>query len=123
MAGMTLDMYTIGANAGQVIRPLQYTTTEDDATRVKVYLQLATPFGKYVYDTDEGLDYDRILDPMTSDEERGALVRDVVLSDERVESVVDGPTVTVDYDAANGPEVTIEVAFQTITGTIITIGT
>jgi hypothetical protein len=123
MAGMTFDMYTSGENAGEVIRPLQYTTTEDDATRVKVYLQLATPFGKYVYDTDEGLDYDRILDPTTSDDERGALVRDVVLQDERVESVVFGPSVTVDYDADNGPEVTIKVTFRTITGTVIEIGT
>lgn len=123
MAGMTFDMYTSGPNAGAVIRPLQYTTTEDDATRVKVYLQLATPFGKYVYDTEEGLDYERILDPTTSDDERGALVRDVVLQDERVEAVVFGPSVTVDYDADNGPEVTITVTFRTITGTIIEIGT
>jgi hypothetical protein len=123
MAGMTLDMYTTGANAGELVRPLAYTTDDDNATRVEVYLQLATPFGKYVFNTDEGLDYDRILDPNTSDEERGALVRDVVLAHPRVESVVAGPIVTVDNEAANGPRVTIKVTFRTITGTSIEIGT
>lgn len=123
MAGATFDMITNGEGAGELVRPLAYTTTDDDATRVKVYLQLATPAGKYLYQTDEGLDFDRILDPTCGDEERGALVRDVVMADERVEAVVDGPTVSVDYDANPGPEVTIEVTFRTITGTLITIGT
>src|SRR5690242_8835674 len=122
MPGMTWDMYTSGENAGQLIRPLQYTETEDDAIRVKVYLKLATPFGKYVYNTDDGLDYDRILDPKTSNDERGALVRDVVLAEEGVDSVVEGPTVTVDYAAENGPQVTINVKFKTTTGTTISIG-
>jgi hypothetical protein len=123
MAGATFDMITSGEGTGELVRPLAYTTTEDDATRVKVYLQLATPFETYLYKTDEGLDIERILEPSCSDEERGALVRDVVMADERVESVVSGPTVTVDYDADDGPEVTIDVTFQTITGTLITIGT
>lgn len=118
MPGMTWDMWTSGENAGQVKRPLAYTETEDDATRVDVYLQLATPSGKYLYNTDEGLDHERILDPTTTDEERGALVRDVVLSRPRVTEVVSGPTVTVD-----GQQVSIEVAFGTVTGTVIGIQT
>lgn len=119
MAGATLDMYTSGNNAGQVKRPLVYTTTEDDATRVKIYLQLATPLGEYLLDTDEGLDHELIL-TTDSDEERAALVRDLVLADERVESIVEGPTVTVDADNIT---VAIAVTFKTITGTLVSIGT
>ncbi len=120
MSGMTWDMWTSGDDVGQIKRPLAYTTDEDEATRVKVYLQLATSFGKYVFDTDEGLDYFRILDPNCSDDERAALVRAVVLDNERVDSVVAGPTVTVDLDTAT---VTITVTFRTITGAVIGIGT
>lgn len=123
MAGATFDMITSGDEAGTIVRPLTYTTTDDDATRVAVFCQLSTPVTKYLYATDEGLDIERILDPNTTDEERGALVRDVVLSNPRVEAVISGPTVTVDYDADPGAEVTIEVTFRTITGTLLTIGT
>lgn len=116
---MTWDMYTSGPYVGQVKRPLRYTETEDDACRVRVYCQLATSFGKYVFNTEEGLDYERILDPTATDAERGAMVRDIVLADEHVESVEEGPDVTVNLGAPAGPTVSIKVTFKTVTGTTI----
>ena len=72
---MTWDMVTSGSTAGTVIRPPRYTETEDDATRVRVWLRLATPRGEYALDVRQGLDHRRMLDPDTTDAERAALVR------------------------------------------------
>lgn len=114
----TWDMITSGDSAGQLIRPLQYTATDDDATRVRVYLKLATPLGSYKLSTDEGLDYATILSPLSSDEYRAALVREIVLADDGVDSIKSGPTVTID-----GTSVEIEVTCITTTGAELTIGT
>lgn len=116
MPGATWDMYTSGPLKGQLIRPPTYTATADDATRVKVYLKLATPLGAYLYAVEDGLDHARMLDPRTTDAERAALVRDVVLGDERVAEITVGPDVSVDFDAEPGPELTVTLTARTITG-------
>lgn len=122
MSGMTWDMTTSGPDAGKLTRPLAYTIDEDQATRVKVFLQLATPLGTNRYKDKDGLDHARILDSTTSDAERGELVRDVILADERAERMDDEPSVVTELDASPGPRVTITASFFTITGVEITIG-
>lgn len=114
---MTWDMHTSGPNAGQLLRPLAYTQTEDDATRVRVYLRLATQLGEYLLRMSEGLDHRRMLAPDATDAERAADVRAVVLGDPGVAEVIGEPLV----DTAGGV-LTVSAAFRTITGAIVTVG-
>jgi hypothetical protein len=115
---MTWDMYTSGDDAGQLIRPLQYTTSEADATRVRIYLKLATPLGQWKFDVLDGIDHALMLAPDTSDEYRIAIVRDIVLNDPGVASITVGPTVTITDNLLS-----ISVTCLTTTGQIISIGT
>jgi hypothetical protein len=116
----TWDMHTSGDSAGQLIRPLQYTATEADATRVRLYLMLSTNLGTWRFDTEVGLDYSRIFDPLTSDNERTALVRDIVLDDPGIASILVGPEVSLNDDKTIA---TISVTALAVDGTPITIGT
>lgn len=118
----TWDMYTSGENAGSVIRPLRYTETPDDAIRVIVWCQIATPLGKYRLRLGEGLDHERMLSPDASDEERGAYVRDLVLGVPGVIAVVDGPDITLGDDPVANSTLDITVTFRTASGAVITVG-
>jgi len=118
---MTWDMVTAGPEAGTLIRPLVYTETEDEATRVKLWVQLATLLGSYLLATNEGLDHRRMLLSEVDDDERAALVRALLLDDERV-ATVDDVRVTTDLGFEGGPRVEVEADYTTITGTPDTIG-
>ena len=113
----TWDMITSGPERGTVIRPPVYTTTEEDATRVRVYLQLATPLGEYLFDTTQGLDFARMLSPLASDAERVAYARAVVLADPGVEEIIGEPVIIVD-----GVTLDVTATFRTTTGVVVSIG-
>ncbi len=119
MPGATWDMHTSGDDSGQVKRPLVYTATDDDATRVKVYLRLATELGTHKLRMREGLDRERILDANTTDAERGAIVAALVFEDPRVVAITTGPTVAVDLLTA---EVSVTLVLRTISGALLPIG-
>jgi hypothetical protein len=114
---MTWDMITSGPNAGEIIRPPVYTTTEADATRVRVFLSLATVLGSYVFDLEDGLPVERMLAPDASDAERSSYVRDLVLRDPGVEEIIGEPIVTT-----TDGTLAIEATFRTTTGVVITVG-
>jgi len=114
---MTWDMVTSGPDRGKLISPLRYTTTEEDATRVRVYLSLATPLGSYVFGNEDGLNHERMLAADATDAERSAYVRDVVLDDPGVEEIIGEPTIEVD-----GPTLIVSATFRTTTGAIISTG-
>jgi len=118
MAGLTWDMVTSGATAGTVIAPPTYTTSEDEATRVQVYLSLATDLGTMLLRTSDGLDHERLLLPTTTDIEREQLVIELVLDHPRVVDVTEAEVTT----SANGLEVSISATFVTITSASITVG-
>lgn len=113
----TWDMLTSGPDRGTVLRPPTYTVTEEDATRVRVYLQLATPLGSYLLDTSQGLDHERMLSPLASNAERSAYVRAVVLADPGVEEIIGEPTIVVDGDRLD-----VSATFLTTTGAVVSIG-
>lgn len=102
----TSDEPIDGTPPGRVFQPPRYTTTIRDTTRVSLWSLLSTMLGTYVFDTEQGLDGEDILDPTTSDEERAAIVAEVVLGYPGVTGLVDGPTVTTSED---GSTVTIEL--------------
>lgn len=87
-----------GAEPGQAFIPPRYTTTRADEIRVGVFLLLATRRTTYAFDTREGLDYEELLDPSTSDAERAANVAEVVASFPGVTGISEGPTVTISDD-------------------------
>lgn len=114
---MTWDMHTSGLDVGKLVQPLRYTTTEADATRVRVFLDLSTKLGSWTLNVNRGLDYERMLSPTASDAERAAYVRDLVLDDPGVEDVIGEPAVTVD-----GGTLDVYAQFMTADGVIVTIG-
>ncbi len=119
MAGQTWDMITSGPDAGTVIHPPTYTTTEDQATRVQVYLSITTELGSWRLDTSEGLDHERILQPTTSDREREQLLTELVLDHARVTAVTEASVVT----AKDGLSVDISATFTTDTASLTVGGT
>ncbi len=100
-----------GAEPGQAFIPPRYTTTRADEIRVGVYLQLRTRLGSYRFDLTDGLDYEDLLDPSTSDAERAAQVAEVVSAFPGVTGISEGPTVVVD-----GAEATITLTATTEDG-------
>lgn len=126
MAGAVWDMHTSGPLAGQVKQPLAYTTTEEGSIRVQVYLDLATEFGEWALNETRGLAARRMIDPEASDEERAALVRDVILFvDEAPRPGVvaaDPVDVETDIEAEGGPRVTVTAACQLSSGETVTLG-
>ncbi len=118
MAGLTWDMITSGPEAGTVIAPPTYTADEDQATRVQVYLSLATDLGTWLLDTSEGLDHERMMLSTTSDVERVQLVTELVLDHPRVIDVTAAEVAT----SADGLSVAVSATFTTITGATISLG-
>lgn len=113
----TLDMITSGDDAGTLIHPLQYTTTDDDVIRVNAWLQLATPLGKYLPRTSDGLDHELLIDAGTSDEERAAWVRTLLLAVEGVADIIDGPTISTEDSI-----LTITATCRTVNSTSFVLG-
>ena len=118
MAGAIWDMITEGDDAGQLLRPLTYTTTAENATRVRVWLKLATPLGAYKLGPSEGLDIERLLQPDTPNAERVAYVRELVLADEGVDSVIGEPTVDITDGLLD-----IRITLRTTSGAVLNLET
>ena len=108
----TSDETIDGTLPGETFRPLRYTTTERDSIRVGVWVQLRTVIGEYQFDLEQGLDAETILDPVTSDAERTALVANLVLGYPGVTAILEGPTVVIE----GGSIVSISVRAQTADG-------
>lgn len=113
---MNTSLVTVdGAPPGEWYRPLRYTTTKANSIRVGVYVMLATPLGTYDLDTQLGQDMETILDPLTSDAERGALVADVVGRYPGVDSIEGEPIVTIVNGELASIQVTGRVGEETFT--------
>lgn len=117
----TWDMYTSGSLAGQVKRPVSYTKTKQDTTRVTLRLALVTQLGKYLLRTNDGLDHELILAPGTSDAEIEAEVRDVVLDHPGVTTVLTVNVERVADKGVPGVGVSIAVEYEGIDGKISNI--
>jgi hypothetical protein len=98
MAHQVLDLNTSqttvdGIGPGQAWRPSRYTTNEADSLRVAAWLALNTVVGAWRRDLSAGLDVERFLDTLTSDDERIAIVREVITAIPGVTGIISGPTV------------------------------
>lgn len=100
-----------GTPPGEAFQPPRYTTTRADEIRVGVWMQLATRQGSYRLDLADGLDFQEILDPATSDAERAANVTELILAFPGVTGITEGPVVVVD-----GGTVSISVTATTVDG-------
>lgn len=107
---MPSAVWDIDTEDGALVRPLRY-VTGSDAVRVLAWMALRTELGTYVFDTGEGLDHERMLRGDTSDAERVALVRDVVLAVDGVAEILEEPEVTTSDDGAS---VSVRVRARTI---------
>jgi hypothetical protein len=123
MAAKVYDINTTGETIGttlhgQLFTPLRYTETDDDTVRVSVWQDLSTRIGSDPLAIERGLDHEDMLDGGTSDEERSAMVTEVVLANPGVAAVTQEPTVVV---SEGGQLVSIAVEARTIYGGTVSL--
>ena len=126
MAGAVYDMHTDGPLVGQVKQPMRYTETQERSTIVQMWEDLATPLGSWAQNLLRGLNFQRMLDPEATDEERAALVRGVL---ERVDgrprpgvASVDPVDVETDLGFAAGPRVVVTASGTLASGDSFQLG-
>lgn len=96
----TLDINTTqtvvdGVQPGQAWAPPRYTTSLVDTVRVNVWSVLMTRERRYKLKQPSGLDWDALLDPLTTNTERATIVRETVLAIPGVDAIVGEPQVSI----------------------------